>query len=240
MAFRTRVWSLGRFLIVSGALVATFLVCAVVAARVAVRAREVTVPDVTGATIMDAAARLSAQQLSLRIDTAQRASADVPAGRILGQEPRGGEHSRRMRTVRVWVSSGAKVAHMPQLVGQTERAARIRLSQEGVDEVTVSEIKSNLVVADEVLAQDPPAGQPATAVRLLVSRGADVEGYVMPDVIGLESDAAAAFLRQRGFRVSVVSQYASSGLPPGTIVRQTPAGGFEVQPGDAISFEVAR
>jgi len=53
-------------------------------------------------------------------------------------------------------------------------------------------------------------------------------------------DAAAAFLRERGFRVSVVSQQAASGLPPGTIVRQTPAGGFEVQPGDAISFEVAR
>jgi serine/threonine-protein kinase len=129
---------------------------------------------------------------------------------------------------------------MPHLVGQTERAARIRLSQEGLDAVTVSEIRSDAFTADQVVAQEPAAGQPAAAVRLLVSRGADLEGYVMPDVIGLQSEAASAFLRQRGFRVSVVSQQTSSGLPPGTIVRQTPAGGFEVQPGDAISFEVAR
>lgn len=240
MAFRTRVWSLGRFLVIAGALTATYLVCAVVAVRVAVRAREVTVPDLTGSNVTEAAARLSAQQLSLRIDTAARASAEVPAGQVLGQEPRAGSLSRRQRSVRVWVSAGPKVAHMPVLVGQTERAARIRLAQEGLESVTVSEVRSNAVVADEVVAQEPAAGQPATAVRLLVSRGADVEGYVMPDVIGLESDAAAAFLRQRGFRVSVVSQQSASGLPPGTIVRQTPAGGFEVQPGDAISFEVAR
>lgn len=240
MAFRARVWSLGRILVISGALAATFLVCAVVAVRVAIRAREVTVPDLAGSTVPSAAVKLGAEQLSLRVDTTARASADVPAGQVIGQEPRAGALSRRQRSVRVWVSAGPKVAHMPQLMGQTERAARIRLSQEGLEAVTVSEIRSNAFDADQVVSQEPAAGQPAAAVRLLVSRGADLEGYLMPDVIGLESDAAAAFLRHRGFRVSVVSQLTASGLPPGTIVRQTPAGGYEVQPGDAISFEVAR
>ncbi|MCA1481738.1 PASTA domain-containing protein, partial [Bradyrhizobium sp. NBAIM08] len=70
-------------------------------------------------------------------------------------------------------------------------------------------------------------------------RGADVSTYVMPDLIGLGGDAAAV-LRQQGFRVSFVAQQASSGLPAGLIVRQTPAGGYQVQPGAAISLEVAQ
>ena len=46
----------------------------------------------------------------------------------------------------------------------------------------------------------------------------------MPDLIGVGGDAAAAVLRQQGFRVTIVAQQPSSGLPPGLIVRQTPAG----------------
>jgi beta-lactam-binding protein with PASTA domain len=62
----------------------------------------------------------------------------------------------------------------------------------------------------------------------------------MPDLIGLGGEAAATVLRQQGFRVSFVAQQAASGLPPGLILRQTPAGGYQVQPGAAISLEVAR
>jgi serine/threonine-protein kinase len=240
MALSGRVWSLGRLLVIGALLAATFLIFAAVAVRVAVRAREVTVPDVVGTSLPEATERLTAHQLTLRLDAAQRPSVDVPAGQILGQDPRPGTKSRRQRTVRVWVSAGPRVAHMPGVVGETERSARIRLSQEGLDATTVAEIRSDAFTVDQVVAQDPPPGQPAAAVRLLVSRGADSTGYVMPDLIGLAGEEAAAVLRQQGFRVSFVAQQMASGLPPGLIVRQTPAGGYQVHPGDAISLEVAQ
>jgi serine/threonine-protein kinase len=240
MALRRRVRTLGRLVVIGGALAATFLVCAAVAVQVAVRAREVTVPDVAGTSLPEAAARLNREQLSLRVDAVQRPSTEIPAGRILGQDPRAGTPSRRQRTVRVWVSAGPRIAYMPGMVGETERAARIRLSQEGLDATTVSEIRSDAFLADQVVAQEPPPGQPAAEVRLLVSRGAESAGYVMPDLIGLGGEQAAAVLRQQGFRVSFVAQETAVGLPAGLIVRQTPAGGFQVHPGDAISLEVAR
>ncbi len=240
MALRRRVRTLGRLVVIGGALAATFLVCAAVAVQVAVRAREVTVPDVAGTSLPEAAARLTREQLGLRVDAVQRPSTEIPAGRILGQDPRAGTPSRRQRTVRVWVSAGPRVAYMPGMVGETERAARIRLSQEGLDATTVSEIRSDAFLADQVVAQEPPPGQPAAEVRLLVSRGAESAGYVMPDLIGLGGEQAAAVLRQQGFRVSFVAQETAVGLPAGLIVRQTPAGGFQVHPGDAISLEVAR
>ncbi len=240
MALPTRVWTVGRLLVIAGSLAATYLVFAAIAVRVAVRARDVVVPDVLGVTVGEATARLGAQDLQMRVDTAERPSTEVASGRVLGQEPSAGTPSRRQRSVRVWLSSGPRVAYMPSLIGEAERAAAMRLSQEGIDQPLLAEIRSEEFSADQVVAQDPAAGRPAAEVRLLVSRGAGDASYVMPDLIGLGGDAAAAALRQQGFRVSFVAQQASSGLPPGLILRQTPAGGFQVQPGAAISLEVAR
>lgn len=231
---------MGRVLVIVASLAATYLVFAAIAVRVAVRARDVVVPDVLGVTVSEATARLGAQDLQMRVDTAERPSTEVAAGRVLGQEPPAGTPSRRQRSVRVWLSSGPKMAYMPSLIGEGERAAAMRLSQEGIDQPLLAEIRSEEFSADQVIAQDPAPGRPAAQVRLLVSRGAGDASYVMPDLIGLGGDAAAATLRQQGFRVSVVAQQASSGLPPGLILRQTPAGGFQVQPGATISLEVAR
>ncbi len=240
MGIRGRVWNAGRLLLIVGGLVATYVVFAAVAVQVAVRARQIVVPDVTGATLSDATARLALDDLHSRVDTAQRASVDVPAGRVLGQEPRPGTPSRRQRTVRLWLSSGPRVAYMPDLVGETERAAAIRLATEGQGEPLIAEIRSDAYLPDQVVAQEPPAGKAAAAVRLLVSRGADMSTYVMPDLIGVDGEPAATVLRQQGFRVSFVAQQLASGLPAGLIVRQTPPGGHQVQPGAAISLEVAR
>lgn len=240
MPLRTRVWTVGRFLVLAGSLLATFFVFAAIAVRVAVRARDVVVPDIIGVTPREATARLDPVDLQLSVDQAERPSAEVPAGHVLGQEPRPGTPSRRQRSVRVWLSAGPRVAYMPLLVGESERGATIRLSQEGLAAPTVAEISSEDFSADQVIAQDPPPGRPAADVRLLVSRGADTSTYVMPDLIGLDGNAASSVLRQQGFRVSVVAQQAGAGVPPGLVIRQTPAGGFQVQPGAAISIEVAQ
>ena len=77
-------------------------------------------------------------------------------------------------------------------------------------------------------------------MRLLVNRGEDRATYVMPDLIGLNGERAADLLRMRGFRVSITAQSAASAIPPGVVMRQSPAGGYQVHPGDAISLEVSR
>ncbi|MEY4094642.1 MAG: hypothetical protein RLZZ53_1841, partial [Acidobacteriota bacterium] len=62
-ALRTRVWSFGKILVIAGALAATFFVFAGIAMRVAVRARQVTVPDLVGKSIADATALTSGLDL---------------------------------------------------------------------------------------------------------------------------------------------------------------------------------
>jgi eukaryotic-like serine/threonine-protein kinase len=240
MALPARVWTAGKVLLLLGALAATFMVFAVLAARVAVRARDVAVPNLVGQSLTDATATANSLELQLNVEEMRRPDPQVPDGHVLGQEPPAGSQSRRQRSVRVWLSSGPRIARAPALVGESQRAAEIRIMQDGLQPGPVAEIRSALYPPDVVVAQDPSPGVETSEVRLLVNRGEDRASYVMPDLIGVSGDSAADLLRGQGFRVSITAQAAAAGLPAGIVTRQSPAGGYQVHPGDAISIEVSR
>jgi eukaryotic-like serine/threonine-protein kinase len=240
MPLHARVWGLGKFLLLVGALVATFLLFALVAMRVALRAREVQVPNLVGTSVASASKSVADLDLALRIDPNQRADEKVPAGSVMQQDPAPGAQIRRQRTIRVWVSSGARTTTVPALVGQNERVARTRLDEDGLAIATVSEFRSPDYPADAIVAQDPAPSTRAPQVSVLLNRGEQATTYVMPDLIGTNGDRAAEAMRSRGFRVSIVGSQPYPGVPPGTVVRQQPAGGFGVGPADSISLEVSR
>lgn len=240
MQLNTRVVSYGKILLLAGALAGTFLLFAVIAMRVAITARQVTVPDLVGKSIADATALSFQLDLQLRVDQTPRPDPKVPAGHVLGQEPTAGSAARRQRSVRVWISSGAHVALAPSLLGESQRASEIRVAQDGLRIGSVSEIRSGAYAPDVVVAQDPPPSTQTSEIRLLVNRGEDRATYVMPDLIGLNGERAADVMRFRGFRVSITAGSGGSAIPPGVVVRQSPAGGYQVHPGDAIALEVSR
>lgn len=233
-------WSYGKILLLAGALAVTFFVFAGIAMRVANRARQVTVPDLVGKSVNDASAITAGLDLLIRVEDQKRPDPKVPAGMVLGQDPPPGSAARRQRGIRVWVSAGAHIARAPNLLGETQRSAEIRVAQDGLLIGAVSEIRSALYAPDVVVAQDPPPDTQTAEVRLLVNRGEDRATYVMPDLIGLNGERAADVMRTRGFRVSITSQSTASAIPPGVVVRQQPAGGYQVHPGDPIALEVSR
>ena len=122
----------------------------------------------------------------------------------------------------------------------TTGAPTPRSRQDGLQVSSLSEVRSPDYPADAIVAQDPPASTNAPGVALLVNRGEQAVSYVMPDVIGMEGDRVAAMLRGRGFRVAIVGSQPYPDVPAGTVVRQQPAGGFQLAPSDAISLEVSR
>ena len=164
----------------------------------------------------------------------------MPAGRILLQEPAAGARVRRQRSIRVWVSAGEATTVVPDLVGQTERTAQMRLQQDGLTLAGVAEIRSRDYAAEAVVAQEPAPTVEGDRVALLVNRGGQATRYVMPDLIGVDGDRAADFLRRKGFRVAVVGTQPYPGVPAGIVLRQTPAGGFQIAPGEAMALEVSR
>ena len=240
MPFSTRMWSAGKFVMLVGALVATYVLFAAASMRIALRAREVTIPDLTNRTANDATALAADLGLTLRVDETRRPDSKIAAGRVLAQEPAAGEIARRQRSIRVWLSAGQRSATVPKLVGETERTAQLRLAQDGLTLTGIAEIRSPAFASDVVIAQMPPAKSAAGNVSLLVNRGDRGASYVMPDLIGVNGDRAAEVLRGRGFRVAVVASNPYPGVAAGIVLRQNPQGGFRIAPGEPISLEVSR
>src|SRR5256885_16653270 len=83
MALGTRVWSAGKLVLLGGGLLATYLIFAAASMRLALRTREVHVPDFTNRTANDAAAIADTLGLAVKIDETRRPDPTIPAGRRL-------------------------------------------------------------------------------------------------------------------------------------------------------------
>jgi beta-lactam-binding protein with PASTA domain len=183
---------------------------------------------------------LAASGLNLRVEEARRSDTTLPAGQVVSQDPQSGVRTRRERSVKVWISAGARAATVPPLLGESERAARMRAQQDGLQVTSVAEIRSSDYAADTVIAQNPAPKTSGARVAVLLNRRESSTTYVMPDLIGVNGDRAADLLRTRGFRVSVVGDHPYPGVPAGIVLRQSPQGGFQIGISDAISLEVSR
>src|SRR5688500_17305306 len=169
MALSRRVWGAGRVLLIAGALLGTYLLFAAAALRVAVRSREVPVPDLTGRSLNDATALLTDAGLTMRVEDRRRVDPKVPAGHVVAQEPQAGVNLRMSRGVRVYVSAGARATALPSVVDESERSATLQLDQNQIKIARVADIRSSQYALDTVVAQDPPPGSDAATVALLVN-----------------------------------------------------------------------
>lgn len=237
---RKRVWSVGRLLVLTVALLSTYGVFFLAAMRVTTRAREVPAPDLLGRSVASAKAAVSDRGLVLRIDEPRRADPKVPADHVLSQDPPPGTVLRQQQVVRVRVSDGQQQSIVPAVAQMPERSADIALAADQVEVGYRAEIRSADYETGVVVSQDPPAKTHASTVNLLVNRGDASVRYVMPDIIGTLGARAADILRAQGFRVAVTAEVPYPGLPPGIVVRQMPQAGFQIMAGEAITLEVSR
>ena len=218
----------------------TFVLFAVVGLRVALRFREVNVPDLVAQTVEEASATLSDVGLALRVDPLSRIHATIPASHVADQDPPAGMITRSQRSVKVWLSSGQSAGSIPSLIGQSERGARARLQEDGLGLTGISEIRSGRYPSDSVVAQEPQSQASGPSVSVLINRGERGATYIMPDLIGMEGVRAAEVLRARGFRVTQTGDHPYPDVPPGIVLRQGPLPGFQIAHGEAISLEVSR
>jgi beta-lactam-binding protein with PASTA domain len=187
------------------ALVAVALISAFIAMRLAIHGREAVVPQLTGFTVSEASTTAAHQGLRLTLES-RFYSADIPAGHILAQDPASGSHVRREWPVRITESLGPQRVNIPDLSGESERAATISIRRLSLDLGVVA----HLAVPgspDVVLTQTPPAnsgGVDGPRISLLVSdpqTAAQPSAYVMPSLIGLSYNAASARTATVGLRI---------------------------------------
>lgn len=163
-------------------------------------------------------------------------SRTVEEGRVVEQEPAGGERAEVGSTVVVVASSGPPKVAVPRVVGVPLQEAVDRL--EGADLEAKPRSTSSNQRRGEVVRQVPEPGEkvrPGAAVRLDVSKGA--QRVAVPDVVGLAEADAVAALRQAGFEARAFSVPADE--PAGTVVAQNPPGGAQAVKGDSVRINVS-
>ena len=119
-AFSNRVWSAGRLFAIAACLVATYLLFAVTAMRVALRVREVPVPDLRNHTVAEATAQAAGRRprVGSRRNRPARSEDSRGPHRAAGAGRRR-TITRRQRSIRVWVSQGPRITVIPALTGES-------------------------------------------------------------------------------------------------------------------------
>jgi eukaryotic-like serine/threonine-protein kinase len=245
-----------RFAMMALVLVVVALVSALTAMRFAIHGQEVTVPSVVGQTPAEAELALSAVGLQINVER-QYYSPQIPAGRIMTQLPLPGIKVRRGWLVRVAQSMGPQRVSIPNVMGESERAAEMNIRRRGLDVTSTAEIRIEGTPADQVLAQSPPANATGVAdpkTSLLISAQADPAAYVMPNFVGQPLGTVSRTLQDAGFKMGTVSvapsttnaaqsgsstpTVSSQSSPASLIVAQTPTAGQKVLAGTVVNFEV--
>ena len=216
MALSTRVWGAGKLLLLGGALAATYVLFAAAAMRVALRAREVQVPNLTDRTANEASAIAAELGLTLKVDDTRRMDPKIGAGRVLAQEPVAGSTARRQRTLKIWLSAGQRASSVPLLIGETERTAQLRLAQDGLTLSDVAEIRSQTFAPDVIVAQTPPAKTAGSNVALPADRSfvGDLIGSYVCAKANENQGRAADGSRTRCGSIAADTLPTTKGAPP--------------------------
>lgn len=209
-----------------------------------VKGRSLPTPNLIGKSVADARAVASDLGLNLRVDEAHRRNSDrVPVAHIVWQNRSAGTANfvKRGTTIRVELSAGPLVLRVPDLEGQSQGTAILRVGQQNLR-------VGNLTLVDQttsrgIMAVDPPKGtvvQAETPVSMLVAVAPPALTYVMPDIIDQSLDRIRPSLEARGLKVATVKYEAYPGIQDGIIIRQYPLRGAPVSNRDPISVVVSK
>jgi len=191
------------------------LISALTAMRFAIHGREVTVPQLVGMSPIEAERAGAAAGLQVLVER-EFYSADVPEGRIINQLPLAGTRVRRGWPIRVARSLGPQRVAIPDVIGESERAAELNIRRRGVALGSVALISfpadspnsSTATESDQVVSQSPPAnaiGVAAPKINLLVTSGPEPAAYVMPNFVGQPLGSATLALQDAGMRLGKAS-----------------------------------
>jgi beta-lactam-binding protein with PASTA domain len=236
-----------RFVLLALVLVMVALMSALTAMRVAIHGREVVVPKLVGLT--PAQAERLALENGLLVEVENRFySADIAEGRVMSQIPLPGEKVRRGWRVRLAESLGPQQVTIPDIVGQSSRAAEINLRRRGLEPGTVAYARLPNQPQDQVIAQSPPpaaVGVASPKVNLLLAAPPEKPAFVMPNFVGRPlSDAArsilGAGLKLGNVRTAAVDLASAAASGPSIVSKQSPTAGQKVTSGMTVELEVAK
>lgn len=248
-----------RFMLMGLILLVVGIMSALTSMRIAIHGRETAVPNFAKLTTSEAERLAVTNGLQVALE-GQFYSTEIPEGRIVSQMPPPGTHVRRGWRVRLAQSLGPQRVVIPDVLGQSPRAAELNVRQRGLELGTVAEVQLRDAPSEQIIAQSPPPnaqGVQSPKVSVLMAAEPEPETYIMPSFVGRPLAEAAARIEQAGFKVQRVytsqppntpAVATTAPIPPAKgpmngvtlVVKQTPAPGQRVSTETPIQLEVSQ
>ncbi|MEE0776404.1 MAG: Stk1 family PASTA domain-containing Ser/Thr kinase [Bacillota bacterium] len=154
---------------------------------------KIEVPDVVGDTEEKATKKLEGEGFKVKVK--EEASDTVKEGRVISQDPEGGEEAGKNATVTIVVSTGkdakTETTTVPNVTGLTLEDAEKQLKAKGLNCGKVTEKYSSEAESGYVYYQSINAGttvEKGTTVDLTVSKGTETKSYNYSFVVPQEYD----------------------------------------------------
>jgi serine/threonine-protein kinase len=184
----------------------------------------------------------SADEFLAALERARRGPTRVVERTAIVDEP---EPRSRWWVARVAIAIGLYLllagnrVTVPDVVGRDASDAAERLHDRGL-EVAFRNVETDEAPVDEVIDQDPPAGdevREGTTVTLTVSAGRGTAA--VPAVEGLPREEAEEAVRDAGFEPRVVEEFSDS-VEAGTVISVSPEGGRQATRGRTVTLTVSK
>jgi serine/threonine-protein kinase len=190
------------------------------------------VPAVSGVSVSQATAVLTADGLAVRAGQRQVHSNTVAKGMVVGTSPAG--RVSKGSAVTILVSSGPFTSVVPQVQGEKQNDAQAALQRAHLP-FTIAKVGSTQPVGTAT-GTSPPAGTtwPQTkTVTIMIAAGPP-----LPNFTGMDIGAAKQLASQ--YKVNLQEEPdAGSQQPQGVITGQQPAAGATFQPGQRVVVRVS-
>jgi serine/threonine-protein kinase len=195
----------------------------------------VKVPKVSGLTVPEARRVLTGKGFEVVVE--KRASESVPAGRVIGTDPRQGTSLKDGETVTLIASTGVETAVVPNVLGLDRVSATTELRDAGFV-VNANPTRSD-EPEDQVLEQDPPAGEEAeVGSEVTITYSSGVGTITLGDYVGQKLTYAQRKLAADGLSVTVDQRETTDSSEDGIVLEQAPGAGTNMSPGDRVRLVV--
>jgi len=192
-------------------------------------------PAVEGLTA--AAAESKLRKAGFKPTTQEQSSAKVAQGHVISTDPSAGIVVQVGSPVTVSVSSGPAQVHVPDVTGQTQKAAEATLTTAGLAVGAITLQVSASQTPETVLSQSPSASATLPdggKVNLVVAQAP--KEVAVPGVAGKTEVAATAALENAGFTVKTVTEPTSEPARVGQVLKQSPSAGAHARKGATVTI----
>jgi beta-lactam-binding protein with PASTA domain len=237
-----------RWRLLKLALASLGLLVVSVIAYLIVSPRRVTVPDVRGSTLQDAATKLTSVGLAMGKTTTQLDPMKEP-DTVIAQSPAPG--ARTDQGTKIDLALSPSLVQIPKLVGETRHFAEEALKdRQLMAEITQQQMQQK--TNDTVLSTSPSSGEwvkPGTKVEVVVASSSEASQNVqattpssgtvqVPNLIGIPFSQARVQLQAMGLAVGISKRQQRQGAAD-TVLAQSPSAGQRVQPGSRVDITYA-